>query len=98
MTNREIWDIAMKQSAVDANCDKNDFTKRENVIVASAKNPGARKYLQFPMPCTLISYGTNIVASIDLKYRGIVEPYIGKYPVEHCFETPNMYVLNKVGS
>lgn len=95
MTNREIWDIAMKQSAIDANCDKDDFEQVENVIVASAKNPGARKYLQFPMPCTLISYGTNIVASIDLKYRELVEPYLGKYPVEHCFETPNMYVLNK---
>lgn len=95
MTNREIWDIAMKQSAIDANCDKDDFEKSENVIVASAKNPGTRKYLQFPTPCTLISYGTNIVASINLKYRELVEPYIEKYPVEHCFETPNMYVLNK---
>ena len=28
MTNREIWDIAMKQSAIDANCDKNDFIRK----------------------------------------------------------------------
>ena len=95
MTNREIWDIAMKQSAIDANCDKNDFIRKENIITASAKDPGARKYLQFPIPCMLITYGTNIVASIDMEYKDIVERYIEKYPIEHCFETPNLHVLNK---
>jgi len=42
----------------------------------------------------LISYGNNIVASIQPEYRTIVEEYISKYAVEHCFETLNMHVLN----
>ena len=42
----------------------------------------------------MISYGTNIVSSIQSEYRTIVEEYISKYKVEHCFETPNMHVLN----
>ena len=45
--------------------------------------------------CDLISYGTNIVASVDRKYETIVRNYIEKYPVEHCFETPDLHVLNE---
>ena len=95
MTNREILRIAMEQSAVDANCRAQDFTKEENVIVTSVRNPGARRYLELPFVCNLISYGTNVVASIDRKYEEIVQDYIGKYPAEHCFETPDLHVLNE---
>jgi len=64
------------------------------VIVESVENPLARRYLKLPLPCNLISYGNNIVASIQPEYRAIVNDYISKYAVEHCFETPNMHVLN----
>lgn len=84
----------MKQSAIDANCNVEDFKQNENVIVTSVKNVDARKYLKLPLPCNLISYGQNIVASIDMQYKETVEKYINKYSVEHCFETPNMQVLN----
>lgn len=95
MTNQEILEAAMRQSAIDANCTAEDFQKRENVIVESCRSPGARKYLELPFACNLISYGNNIVASIDLQYRNIVEAYINRYPAEHCFETPNMQVINE---
>lgn len=94
MTNREILQIAMEQSAMDANCSADDFRKDKNIIAYSAENPKARKYLELPLACNLISYGTNIVASIEKEYEDIVRAYIDKYPVEHCFETPNMQVLN----
>ncbi|MDL2301974.1 GNAT family N-acetyltransferase [Lachnospiraceae bacterium OttesenSCG-928-D06] len=93
-TNKDILQIAMEQSAMDANCHREDFYKEENVIVTSVPNEQARKYLELPLECNLISYGNNIVASIKDEYRDIVERYINKYPVEHCFETPNMHVLN----
>lgn len=64
------------------------------MIVESVENPLARRYLKLPLPCNLISYGNNIVASIQPEYRAIVNDYISKYAVEHCFETPNMHVLN----
>ncbi len=92
--NEEILQIAMQQSAVDANCHAEDFLRTENVVVPSAVNPGARKYLSLPFDCNLISYGNNIVASINEKYRAIVSDYINSFPVEHCFETPNLHVLN----
>lgn len=95
MTNQHILQIAMRQSAVDANCRAEDFTREENVVVTSVKNSGARRYLELPFVCDLISYGTNIVASVDRKYETIVRNYIEKYPVEHCFETPDLHVLNE---
>lgn len=93
-TNKDILEIAMEQSAVDANCSKEDFLRKNNVIVISKPNSGARKYLKLPLDCNLISYGNNIVATINEKYRDIVSAYVNRYPVEHCFETPNMHVLN----
>lgn len=85
----------MEQSAVDANCTADDFMRNENVIARSVQNPRARKYLKLPLPCNLISYGTNIVASVEMQYRQLVERYIGAYSVEHCFETPNIHMLDE---
>lgn len=95
MTNQDIMQIAMQQSAIDAGCRAEDFWKEQNVIVLSKPVPDARKYLELPFACNLISYGNNIVASVQEEYRQITEDYIGKYRVEHCFETPNMHILNE---
>ena len=94
LTNEMILNIAMKQSAVEANCNIDDFLYTKNVITISKENPSARKYLKLPHIWNLISYGNNIVATISEKYEDIVREYISKYPVEHCFETPNMHILN----
>ena len=94
MNNKQIYETAKKQSAIDLNCNIDDFDKAHNVIVASKNSPNARKYLELPLACDLVSYGNNIVASIDLKYEKIVRNYIDKYSIEHCFETPNMHVIN----
>ena len=93
-TNQIIKQIALQQSAIDANCEPEDFTRGENVVVISKENAFARKYLKLPHVCNLISYGDNIVATISEEYRNIVTEYINKYSVEHCFETPNMHILN----
>lgn len=94
MTNQNILNIAMQQSAFDLNCNKEDFTKAENVVVISSNNKKARKYLELPFFCNLVSYGNNIVASVDKSIETIVYEYINTYQIEHCFETPNMHILN----
>ncbi len=96
LTNEMILNIAMQQSAIDSNCKIDDFLSTENVIAISKENPCARKYLKLPHICNLISYGNNIVATISEEYETIVKGYISKYSLEHCFETPNMHVLNDV--
>jgi hypothetical protein len=95
MTNIEIIKIAMQQSAFDSNCRMDDFIQTENKIVISGHNPNARKYLELPFYCDLTSYGSNIVASVSEELAEIVSEYIAKYPVEHCFETPNLHILSE---
>ena len=48
-----------------------------------------------PIGCNFISYGNNVVVatSQDIYYE--VNDYINKFEFYHCFETPNMYWLNK---
>lgn len=46
-----------------------------------------------PFACDLTTYGNNIVASTSDELTHIVKEYITKYPVAHCFETPNLLVL-----
>lgn len=94
MTNQQILAIAMVQSAIDCNCNADDFLKEKNVIVLSEKNEQARKYLELPFSCQLVSYGSNIVASVQEEYQELVRHYLKNYPVEQCFETPNLHALN----
>lgn len=93
MTNKQILEIAMKQSAVDSSCDWQDFTKQKNKVVVSKKSENARKYLELPFLCDLTTYGANLVASVSPEFGEIAADYISRFPVEHCFETPNLHVL-----
>lgn len=94
MTNKEILDIAMHQSALDINAQASDFVQDKNVFVKSEVGPYARKYYKEPIACNLVSYGSNIVASVKEEYQDIVETYLGKFDFYHCFETPNMHWLD----
>lgn len=94
MTNEDILLVAMRQSSVDLGCEPEDFLMKENKIVISKINNKARKYLELPFDCNLVSYGNNIVASVRKDIVEVVKKYIGQYPIEHCFETPNLNVLS----
>ena len=95
MTNKEILKIAMEQSARDLSAEAKDFEREENVVVLSMENAAARKYLQLPFSCQIVSYGSNAVASVSPECREIAENYINKYSVAHLCETPNLHVLNE---
>lgn len=95
MTNKEILQIAMEQSAIDINCKASDFLCSSHVIVKSGLGDGARKYYKEPIACNLVSYGNNIVASVRDEYKEVVEEYIKKFEFYHCFETPNMHWLDE---
>lgn len=93
-TRKAIFDAAMEQSAVDSGCRPEDFSSRENVVVISKTDPRARKYLRLPFFCDLVSYGSNIVASVSPEFEEEARRYINKYTRYHCFETPNLHVLD----
>ena len=85
----------VQQSAYDMGCEPEDFLSNENVVGISQKHPLARKYLDLPLSCDLVSYGSNIVAQASEEIAPLVRQYIDRYPVEHCFETPNLHVLDE---
>ncbi len=95
MTNKEIADIAMKQSAEDIGCRPEDFLSNENKAVPFTLGDNAKKYYELPIGCTFISYGNNVVAASTEELSGVVNEYIKKFMFYHCFETPNMHWLNK---
>ena len=45
MTNKEILETALRQSAYDCNCRAEDFLSEQNVVTLSKVHPKARKYL-----------------------------------------------------
>ncbi len=96
MTNKEILEIALQQSAFDCNCNPQDFLSEQNVVTISKKHPKARRYLSLPLECDLVSYGNNIVAQVSERTKSAVTEYIHKYPVYRCFETPNINALNNL--
>ena len=95
MTNKEIWEIALRQSAIDLNCRPEDFSCTEWVITESKVSPKARKYLPLPFACDMVSYGSNVVATIHPQYRALMEGYLSSYPVGNAFETPYLHELRK---
>lgn len=94
MTNQQILRAAMQQSAIDLSCRAEDFCGKEPVVVHSVENAQARKYLTLPFFCNLVSYGDNVVASINQTIEPAVRDYLSRYAAEHCFETPNLLALD----
>ena len=96
LANQDLWRIALQQSAYDCNCAPKDFLVEQNVVTVSQKHSLARKYLDLPLRCDLVSYGSNIVAQASEEIVPLARQYIDRYPVEHCFETPNMHALDEL--
>lgn len=95
MTNKEMLNIAMQQSAMELNAAPEDFTRDTPVVTPFHLGAGARKYYQEPIACNLVSYGSNIVASTQEEYRPLVEEYLQSFTFYHCFETPNIHWLDQ---
>ena len=43
MTQKDIFDIALKQSAADCSCSPEDFLRTEHVVTEARPNPSARQ-------------------------------------------------------
>lgn len=93
MKNNEILRVAMTQSAIDSNCSVDDFLSDQNKVVVSKANNQARRYLALPFICDLTTYGRGIVASVSDALVAPLAQYLAAFKPEHCFETPNLLVL-----
>lgn len=79
MTNREMMEIAMRQSAEDMGCRVEDLKADKNVVVPINLGKKARKYLKEPITCNLVSYGNNIMAASIPETMDLVSAYVDKY-------------------
>ena len=95
MNNKEILEIAIKQSAEDIGCKPEDFLSDSNIVVPFKLGTNAKRYYKLPIGCDFISYGNNVVAAAGDELSEVVKEYINKFEFYHCFETPNMNWLNK---
>ena len=94
MTKSELWQIARMQSAVDCACRPEDFLQSRNVIVPSRPHPQARAYLTLPFDCNLVSYGSNVVASVRPDLAETIASYLDRFSPAHCMETPALHRLD----
>lgn len=95
MTNQEILDVALRQSAIDLNCQPEDFFCGAPKIVYSQPHPQARKYLKLPFDCNLVYYGGNVVASVSPAAESAVRAYVENKAPYRCYETPEIHTLDE---
>ncbi len=95
MTNYEMMEIAMRQSAEDIGCSAEDFKADKNVVLTFKMGKNARKYYKEPITCNFVSYGNNIVAASIDETLDLVSEYVRKFEFYRCFETPNFHWLNE---
>lgn len=96
MTNKQIWEIALRQSAFDCNCEPGDFLADKGKVTLSRSHPEARKYLPLPFKLDMTSYGNCIVAQCSEELMPVAAEYMEKYDVSHAFETPHLQALDKM--
>lgn len=94
MTNSEIMQTALRQSALELGCTPEDLLRSENTVVRSRPAPAARRYLSLPFVCNLVCYGAGIVASVSPEVEDTVRKYIDRIDSFRCFETPSLNVLS----
>lgn len=95
MTNKEILQIALTQSAFDCNCNTKDFECSENKIFISKENKKAKKYLKLPFLCHFVSYGNNIIASVSEEVYQTIIKDIKDYNTCNFFDIANIEAIIK---
>ena len=90
MTRKELYRIAMEQSALELGCTVEDLQK--GGIFQSVTHPNARAYLKLPFAFQMVSYGKTVI-SVAPELQTIAEQYLEQYPAYQGFQTPALYTL-----
>ena len=94
MTNEEMLETALRQSATDLNCAVGDLLGAGRTVVHSVSLTRPRTYLHLPFFCNLVTYGNGVVASVSAEAEEAVRGYLAEVPDAYaCFETPALLLL-----
>lgn len=95
MTNQEIMEIALRQSAWDLQCGTEDFFKNEHVVVVSKPESRKKKFMALVNACELVTYGTNVVASVSCELKDAVSGFLSGKDPERAFEPGSILELER---
>jgi len=76
LSRKEIEDALKSQLSLDYNCDKEDFSRPENVITLSRKLPGRREYIEGEYFFTMVTMGGNAVIMADERIHAFLREYV----------------------
>lgn len=96
LTNKEVLEIALAQSAIDYGCAPEDFLAEKGTVTVSRKHPLARKYLPLPFALDMTSYGYCLVAQCREDLVPLAREYMDTYDVGHAMETPHLQALDNL--
>lgn len=97
MTNADILDIALAQSAINCCGTPEDFFAAEHIVHIGRPRTGLPAYFESPQICDLVSYGSNVVACCTAELSDPVATWLGSLDTAHdAFETPEIYRLNEL--
>lgn len=96
MTYKDMLTAAIRQSAIEMNCQEEDFYLHENIVTASKPDSRARKYYNLPFACNFVTYGNNVVASANDELIEVIRDYVRNREWYCCFETPDVCELNDI--
>ncbi len=92
-TYADILCAALEQSALDCACAPSDFAKGEHVVTISRAQAGARRDLSLPHAFDMVSYGSNVVASVREELVPAAGRYLAGRSTQECFAPPALHEL-----
>lgn len=97
MNNKDIIEIAIRQSVIDYNISVDDLQKGSYAIYSPSEVASeARNYLKKKPYCNFIYYGQSLVAVADEEMQPFIEKYLSKHEesIYRCFDAPQITALN----
>lgn len=96
MTDKEIWDIALLQSAWDLSCCPEDFSLDHPVVVVSKKDARKKKFMAEVNALEFHTFGTNVVASVSKEIEEDVIRFLSDKDPERAFEPTAIIELDRM--
>ena len=76
LSKKEIEEVLKHQLALDYNCDKEDFSRTENIITVSKVIPGRREYIEGKFFITMVTMGGYAVIMADERLHPFLKEYV----------------------
>ena len=70
--------------------------QQQSIITLPCASTSARKYLDVPFRCSLVSYGKNVVACAEKVLHNELRQYLDGHKFYRCLTSPAVFELNEI--